>query len=241
VTPYTSVVRGIPAEEFCAAIEDARLSAEAAHGTVVRWCFDIPGEAGIPAADLTLDVALRLQPAGLVSFGLGGPEAGVPKSWFTPHFAVARAAGLHSVPHAGESGGPDSVVDALDLLGAERIGHGIAAGRNPAVLERLVDEGVALEVCPTSNVCTRSVPSLAEHPLRALVDAGVTVTVNSDDPTMFSTTLTREYLVAAELLDLDLSGVADLARAAARVSFAPGDVRRALLAEIDAYVGAAGA
>ena len=100
--------------------------------SAVRWCFDVPGEAGVPSADTTLDIALRLQPAGLVSFGLGGPEQGVPKSWFAPHFAAARAAGLHSVPHAGESAGPQSVVDALDLLGAERIGHGIAAAQDPA-------------------------------------------------------------------------------------------------------------
>jgi adenosine deaminase/aminodeoxyfutalosine deaminase len=103
-------------------------------------------------------------------------------------------------------------------------------------MARLRDEGVALEVCPTSNVCTRSVPSLAEHPLPALVAAGVPVTVNSDDPPMFSTTLTDEYLVAADLLGLDLDGVADLAHTAARVSFAPDDVKRALVAEIDAYV-----
>jgi len=238
VTPYTSVVRGIPAEEFCAAIEDARVAAQAEHGTVVRWCFDIPGEAGVPSADVTLDIALRLQPAGLVSFGLGGPEADVPKSWFQPHFAAARAAGLHSVPHAGESAGPDAVTDALDLLGAERVGHGIAAARDPALMSRLRDEGVALEVCPTSNVCTRSVPSLAEHPLPTLVAAGVPVTVNSDDPPMFSTTLTREYVVAADLLGLDLAGVGDLARSAALVSFAPDEVRTALLAEIDAYVAA---
>jgi adenosine deaminase len=238
VTPYTSVVRGIAAEEFCAAIEDARTTAEAEHGMGVRWCFDVPGEAGVPSADLTLDVALRLQPAGLVSFGLGGPEAGVPKSWFQPHFAAARAAGLHSVPHAGESAGPDAVVDALDLLGAERIGHGVASAADPDLMARLRDEGVALEVCPTSNVCTRSVPSLAEHPLPQLVSAGVPVTVNSDDPPMFSTTLTDEYLVAAGLLGLDLEGVADLARTATRVSFAPDGVKRSLLAEVDAYVRA---
>jgi adenosine deaminase len=140
------------------------------------------------------------------------------------------------VPHAGESTGPETVADALDLLGAERIGHGIAAARDPELMRRLADSGVSLEVCPTSNVCTRSVPSLAEHPLPQLVAAGVTVTINSDDPPMFSTTLVDEYLVAAELLDLDLDGLADLARTAARVSFAPDGVRSSLLAAVDAYV-----
>jgi adenosine deaminase/aminodeoxyfutalosine deaminase len=240
VTPYTTMVRGIAAEAFCEAIEDARRACETELDIVVRWCFDIPGELGLPAADATLDVALRQRPDGLVSFGLGGPEIGVPRPQFAHHFAAARAAGLHSVPHAGESTGPQTVRDVLDFLGAERIGHGIAAARDPELMQRLVDEGIALEVCPTSNVCTRSVPSLAEHPLPALVAAGVTVTINSDDPPMFSTTLNHEYAVAADLLGLDLAGTADLARAAARASFAPDDVRARLLSEIDAYAADAG-
>ncbi len=234
VTPYSTIARGMAAEAFCAAIEDARVRAEADFGTVVRWCFDIPGEAGVPSADITLDAALRVQPAGLVSFGLGGPEAGVGRGQFAGHFAKARAAGLHSVPHAGESTGPETVWDAVNHLGAERIGHGIAAARDPELMRYLAEARITLEVCPTSNVRTRSVPSLAEHPLPALVAAGVPVTVNSDDPPMFGTTLNAEYAVAARLLGLDAAGVADLARAAVRASFADEPGKRALLAEIDA-------
>src|SRR5581483_10334276 len=124
-------------------------------------------------------------------------EIGVPREQFASHFAAARAAGLHSVPHAGESTGPETIWDALHHLGAERIGHGIAAARDPRLLEHLRDNAIPLEVCPTSNVRTKSVPSLAEHPLPALVAAGVPVTINSDDPPMFSTTLGSEYAVAA--------------------------------------------
>ena len=219
LTPYSSVVRGITAEAFCEAVEDARVRAARDFGVRLAWCFDIPGEAGVPAADVTLDVALRQRPDGLVSFGLGGPEQGVPRELFASHFAAARAAGLHSVPHAGESTGPESIWAALDVLGAERIGHGIAAARDVELLERLRERNIALEVCPTSNVCTRSVASLADHPLPALVAAGVPVTINSDDPPMFSTTLTQEYLIAATLLDTDADGLAELARAAVRASF----------------------
>jgi adenosine deaminase len=236
LTPYSSIVRGIPAEAYCEAVEDARKRARGDHGVELRWCFDIPGEAGVPSADVTLDVALKQRPEGLVSFGLGGPEAGVPRVQFAPHFRAAIAAGLHSVPHAGESTGPETIWDSLEYLGAERIGHGIAAARDAELLDRLRADGITLEVCPTSNVCTRSVPSLAEHPLPALVAAGVPVTINSDDPPMFATTLDHEYEVAAELLGLDAAGVAELARAAVRASFQDDAGKRALLAEIDTHL-----
>lgn len=235
LTPYTSIARGIAAEAYVEAVEDARLTAEDELGIALRWCFDIPGESGVPAADVTLDTALRLRPDGLVSFGLGGPEIGVPRPQFEPHFRQAIAAGLRSVPHAGESTGPESIWDSINHLGAERIGHGIAAAQDPALMAVLAERQITLEVCPTSNVCTRSVPSLAEHPLPTLVAAGVPVTINSDDPPMFSTTLTQEYEVARDLLGLDDAGVADLSRAAVRASFADDAVKRDLLAEIDAY------
>ena len=235
LTPYSSIIRGIAAEAFCDAVEDARRRAATDFGVQLRWCFDIPGEAGPDAGDVTLDTAVRLRPDGLVSFGLGGPELGVPRGTFRPQFDAARAAGLHSVPHAGESAGPESVWEALDLLGAERIGHGIAAAQDEALLTRLRESGVALEVCPTSNVRTRSVPELDQHPLPALVAAGVTVTINSDDPPMFSTTLSHEYEVAARLLGLDAAGVAELARAAVRSSFLDSAGKAALLAEVDDY------
>jgi adenosine deaminase len=235
VTPYSTVTRGVAAPAFCEAIEDARRRAETDFGVILRWCFDIPGEAGLAAAELTLDIALSDRPDGLLSFGLGGPEIGVPREQFAPYFAKARAAGLHSVPHAGESTGPETVWDAIRHLGAERIGHGIAAARDRELLEYLAGAGITLEVCPTSNVRTRSVRSLAEHPLPALVAARVPVTINSDDPPMFSTTLNNEYLIAAELLGLDKAGVADLARAAVEASFLDGPGKQTLLAEIDIY------
>jgi adenosine deaminase len=235
LTPYSSVVRGIPAAAYCEAVEDARRRAATEFGLDLRWCFDIPGEAGVPAADVTLDVATRFRPDGLVSFGLGGPEIGVPRAQFAPHFRAAVAEGLHSVPHAGESTGPETVWDALEHLGAERIGHGITSAHDPRLLEHLAQREIPLEVCPTSNVCTRSVPSLAEHPLPALVEAGVPVTINSDDPPMFSTTLNREYLVAAELLSLSPAGVAELARAGVRAAFLDDAGKQRLIDEIDAY------
>jgi aminodeoxyfutalosine deaminase len=240
VTPFSSVRRGIPAEAFCEAIEDARRAAETEFGTVLRWCFDIPGEAGLESAEVTADIAVGIAPEGLVSFGLGGPEIGVPRPQFKPYFDRARAAGLHSVPHAGETTGPQTIWDALQILGAERIGHGTSAAQDPALLAHLAEHRIPLEVCPTSNIATRAVATLEEHPIRAFVEAGVPVTVNSDDPPMFGTDLCTEYAVAARLLDLDRSGVAALARAAVEASFLDVPGQRKLIAEIDAYAAANG-
>ncbi|WP_309648480.1 adenosine deaminase [Nocardioides sp.] len=234
-TPYTSVAAGIPIEAYTEVLEDARHAAERDFGLVLRWIYDIPGESGLPAADDTLRYALDHRTEGLVGFGLGGPEIGVPRPQFQPHFDAARAAGLRSVPHAGETTGPETIWHAIRLLGAERIGHGTSAAADPALLAHLAEHRIPLEVCPSSNIATRAVATLAEHPLKAFVDAGVVVTINSDDPPMFSTDLNREYAIAADLLGLDEHGVADLARTAIDVSFAPDDVKASVRAEIDAY------
>ena len=236
-TPYTSVLRGIPIQAYTEAIEQARVDAERDFGLVLRWIYDIPGESGLPAADATLEYALQHAPDALVAFGLGGPEIGVPRPQFQPHFDAARAAGLRSVPHAGETTGPETVWDAVRLLGAERIGHGTSSAADPALLEHLAEAGIPLEVCPSSNIATRAVATLDEHPIRAFRDAGVTITVNSDDPPMFGTTLNREYEIAADLLDLDHDGLRALATTAVDASFAPEDVKVRLRAEIAAYDG----
>ncbi|MFD7182106.1 adenosine deaminase [Streptomyces sp. NPDC059904] len=240
ITPYSSVRRGIDEYAFMEAIEDARKAAEAEFGTVLRWCFDIPGEAGLESAEETVRLATTdtTRPEGLVSFGLGGPEIGVPRPQFKPYFDRAIAAGLHSVPHAGETTGPGTVWDALVHLGAERIGHGTTSAQDPKLLAHLAEHRIPLEVCPTSNIATRAVKTLDEHPIRQFVDAGVVVTVNSDDPPMFGTDLNSEYAVAARLLDLDERGVAALARNAVDASFLDEPGKTRIAAEIETYTDA---
>ncbi len=238
-TPYTNVRAGVPIEGFVEAVEDARLAAERDLGVRLRWIWDVPGEFGVEAAEATVGY-LPLAPSSLVGFGLGGPEVGVPRPPFKPAFEAARAHGLHSVPHAGETTGPETVWDALRDLGAERIGHGTSSVQDPALLAHLVEHRVPLEVCPTSNIATGAVASLAEHPVRRMWEEGVEVTINSDDPPMFGTWLNREYEIAAGLLDLDETGIADLARTAVRVSFDSEDGKARLLAEIDGYLAALG-
>ncbi|MDT9683822.1 adenosine deaminase [Streptomyces sp. TRM76323] len=235
ITPYSSVRRGIDEKAFMAAIEDARTAAETELGVILRWCFDIPGEAGLESAEETTRLAVDLRPEGLVSFGLGGPEIGVPRPQFKPYFDRAIAAGLHSVPHAGETTGPQTVWDALTHLRAERIGHGTSAAQDPALLAHLAEHRIALEVCPTSNIATRAVPDLDRHPIREMVAAGVLVTINSDDPPMFGTDLNTEYGVAARLLGLDERGVAALAKNAVEASFLDPAGKARITGEIDAY------
>ncbi|MEV0265378.1 adenosine deaminase [Streptomyces sp. NPDC050617] len=239
VTPYSSTSRGIPDAAFVEAIEDARVAAEADLGVRLRWCFDIPGEAGLTSAEETERIATTLRPEGLVSFGLGGPEIGVPRPQFAPFFERAIAAGLHSVPHAGETTGPETIWDALTHLRAERIGHGTSAVQDPKLLAHLAEHRIPLEVAPTSNIATRAVATLDEHPLKQMVDAGCLVTINSDDPPMFGTDLNSEYAIAARLLDLDARGVAALAKNAVEASFMEAADKRKLAAEIDDYTEAA--
>jgi len=235
VTPYISITEELPAEAFLEAIEDARLAASRDHGLELRWIFDIPADFGLPAAELTASVALDHDVPGLVGFGLGGSEHGFPRSMFRDQFDRARAAGLRSVPHAGETTGPECVWDALISLGAERIEHGIAAIGDQRLLEHLVEHTIALDLCLTSNVALRVVPDLDHHPIRELVAADVTVTINTDDPPMVGTDLNTEYAIAARLLDLDERGVTELAMTAADAAFASSETKTALRAEISSY------
>ncbi|QIP84389.1 adenosine deaminase [Streptomyces sp. Tu 2975] len=235
ITPFSSTRRGIDEKAFMAAIEDARAAAERELGVVLRWCFDIPGEAGLEAAEETARLAVDLRPEGLVSFGLGGPEIGVPRPQFKPYFDRAIAAGLRSVPHAGETTGPQTIWDALTDLRAERIGHGTSSVRDPKLLAHLAEHRIPLEVCPTSNIATRAVTDLEQHPVKEMVAAGVLVTVNSDDPPMFGTDLNNEYAVTARLLDLDERGIAGLAKNAVQASFLDPAGKARIVSEIDTY------
>jgi aminodeoxyfutalosine deaminase len=154
---------------------------------------------------------------------------------FRDQFDRARAAGLRSVPHAGETMGPESVWDALASLGAERIEHGIGAVTDQRLLGHLVEHQIALDICLTSNVALRVVPDLDHHPIRKLVDGGVTVTINTDDPPMVGTDLNTEYAIAARLLDLDERGLIELALAAVDASFASPAIKASLRAQIGSY------
>lgn len=238
VTPDSHLLMGIAPAAVAEALSSGRSKARDGHGVELAWVFDIPGELGLVSGERTIDWVEAHAPEGSVGFGLGGPEIGVPRPQFEDVFARARATGLHSVPHAGETTGPQTIWDALRLLGAERIGHGITSVKDPDLLAYLATEQITLEVCPMSNVRTRAIPELADHPLPQLLAAGVPVTLGSDDPGMFATTLNQEYVLAHDVLGVDAEGLVEIARTGVGASFAGGGVKARLLAEIDAYAAA---
>jgi aminodeoxyfutalosine deaminase len=237
VTPYMHALAGLPHGGVVEGLADGRRQA-AALGVELAWVYDIPGQYGQEAARETLRVALDEPPDGLVGFGLAGAEAGVDRAAFGWAFDRARAAGLASLPHAGEGDGPASVWAALDRLGADRIGHGVRAVEDPALVARLAEAGTPLEVCPSSNVCTRVYPSVAEHPIGRLRDAGVVVTVNTDDPHMFGTDLDEEHRRLAAAFGWGVADLADLVAAGIAASLLDAGAKRRLLDEVDVAAAA---
>ena len=191
------------------ALREASLGAPLA----VRWNVDVVRQLGGAPAERVAEWAARHVPEGIVSFGIGGDETARPASEFERAVAVAREAGLRFTPHAGETSTAENVWEMV-RMGADRIGHGIRAVEDASLLAVLRERGIALEVCPTSNLRTGAVSSLASHPLRALFDAGVTVTLNSDDPAIFGCSLAGEFAVARGMgfTELELAVMAENAR-----------------------------
>jgi adenosine deaminase len=169
----------------------------------------------------------------LLGIGLDSSEAGNPPERFTEVFAAARAAGLHAVAHAGEEGPAAYIAGALDHLGAERIDHGVRCEDDDALVDRLTAEGVALTMCPLSNLALRVVYRLEDHNLARLLRRGVRVTVNSDDPAYFGGYVVDNYVAAADALELSHDELRTLARTSLEASFAPAADVAAWCAELD--------
>jgi adenosine deaminase/aminodeoxyfutalosine deaminase len=165
------------------------------------WILDAVRHFGAEAGQRVAEFAVSRRGDGTIALGIGGDEARGPAEWFRNVFAYARDAGLRLTCHAGETMGPESIWAALEI-GAERIGHGIAAVRDEALMRVLRERNIPLEICISSNVCMGLVPSVEEHPVRLLYDAGVPIVLNTDDPSFFRTTLTREYELAERVLGL---------------------------------------
>jgi aminodeoxyfutalosine deaminase len=198
-SPAEAVSRGASWDEAFTGFCDGAQQAREEHGVEVRLTADIPRGRPLEVAVLTARYTVKYRDRGVVGLGLGGPEAEYPPEPFAPAFALARDGGIGSVPHAGEAAGVPSILGALNALGADRIRHGIRAVDDPGLVRELADRGTVLDVCPISNVRTRVVASLADHPLPGLVAAGVACSVSTDDPAMFGTDLTADYTAAQEM------------------------------------------
>ena len=227
-TPYTNVANtGLPFDEVLAGLNQGRARAAAEFGVEFRWVLDIVRDHP-DSRHQVAEWAVSAMDRGVVGFGLGGTERGHPPEWFVDAYAVAREAGLHSVPHAGEVAGPESVWNAIRLLDAERIGHGVRSVEDAALVACLREHQIPLEVCPTSNLRLGVYPSYEQHPVRWLWEQGLYVTVNSDDPAMFNTDLAGEYEALAAHLGFSAAELEQLSLNALRASFLPPE-QKALL------------
>jgi aminodeoxyfutalosine deaminase len=209
------------------ALNAGRAQATAEFGVDWRWVFDIVRD--LPATqDEVVDIALAARQQGVVALGLGGSEANFPPELFERAFQRARQAGLAGVPHAGETAGPESIWGALDRLSADRIGHGVRCIEDSRLVETLRERQIPLEICPTSNICLGVYPDYASHPLRRLWEAGLLVTVNSDDPPMFGTDLDHEYEVLVKHFAFNADELERLSLNAVQACLLSGDEKHRL-------------
>ena len=231
---------------FAAMAEAAR--AYEPRGLVIRWLPDAAWQFGARAALEVARRVVRWTDLGVVGFGMGGDELRFDYRSFRPAFELVAEHGLHRTAHAGEVGPPEKIRHAVELLGAERVGHGLAAIHDPAIADLLIERGVPLEVCPTSNVCTGALArqlgtgeaTLADHPLARLLAAGVPVTLASDDPAMFHTDLLSEYAACTAPLGLPPAAVLRLLEASFEHAFLPPETQRAYLDRLRADAAARG-
>ncbi|MBD3677287.1 MAG: adenosine deaminase [Rhodobacteraceae bacterium] len=219
--------------EYLHAIREAAEIAEKRDGIILRGIVTCIRHFGPEKARETALCAAETAGDWLVGFGIAGDEkAGKPKD-FAYSFDMAREAGLRLTAHAGEWGGPESVRDALDDLRVERIGHGVRAIEDLALVDRLAEDGVVLEVCPGSNVVLGVYPNWKSHPIETLRERGVTVTVSTDDPPFFHTTMTREYEMLNRTFGWDDEIFADLARASAEAAFCDDETRARVIKRLE--------
>jgi adenosine deaminase/aminodeoxyfutalosine deaminase len=199
--------RSLPFDEFLGAVAE-----EAGAAPIpVQFVFDAVRQFGVEAAERVAQLAVDSKSRGVVAFGIGGDEASLPLKEFAPVIAMAKRGGLRFVPHAGETTGAAAVWEAVEL-GADRVGHGIGAAADPALLARLAADRLPLEVSISSNIATGAVASLQAHPLRRIHDAGVPIVLNTDDPPMFGCTLLSEYQLAMDRFGFTIDEVGRLAR-----------------------------
>ena len=238
-TAYTHLWqgKGLRPDDLIAGLDAGRQIVRERFGVELAWVLDIPrnlsfdkdtGRYTGAASDPTVEMALDWRGRGVVALGLGGYEIGAPPEPFAEAFERARSGGLHSAPHAGEHMGPESVWGAIQALGAERIGHGVRAIEDPALVSYLAERQIPIELNPTSNIRLGVFPDFQSHPLRRFWDEGVYTTVNSDDPPLFNTTLNQEYQLLVDAFGFDVEALEQISLNALRASFLPANRKNAM-------------
>lgn len=229
--PQAHTSRGVALSEVVAGLTAALRTSRERFGISTRLIACFLRDRG-PEEALATWEALQPHLEQIDGVGLDSAEVGHPPQLFEPVFARARDAGLHVVAHAGEEGPPEYVWQAIDVLGVERVDHGIRSVEDRALLHRLATDRTPLTVCPLSNVRLRCVPELSRHPLPKLLDAGLLVTVNSDDPSYFGGYVGDNFVAVRDALGLDDATLRQLAADSFRASFLPEGDRDALIAEV---------
>lgn len=214
-------------------LERGRVRGQHDFGVSLLWIFDAVRQFGAEAAQKVFDFAVQYSDRNVVGVGIGGDEQKAPPELFRGVYAYAADHGLRLTAHAGENAGPESIWGALNLR-AERIGHGLTAAQDPDLLEELAYRQVPVEVCLTSNVRTGLVQSVGEHPAKGYFEQGLMITLNTDDPAMFSTTLSREYQVAQDAFGFTDEHLRELARNSFEASFLPAEKKLEFLNMFDA-------
>ncbi len=201
-------------------LERGRERGQKEFGVSLLWIFDAVRQFGAEAAQKVFELAAKYRDRSVVSIGIGGDELKAQPELFREQFAYASAQGLRLTAHAGESAGPESIWGALNL-GAERIGHGLTAAQDPELIEELAQRQVPIEICLTSNLKTGCCLQLHDHSVRKYFDQGLMITLSSDDPAMFGTTLNREYELAQSEFGFTDEHLRELARNSFEASFLP--------------------
>jgi adenine deaminase len=232
--PQSHTMRGVKFETvingICRALELGRRQFGITSSLIMCFLRHLPPEDAME----TLEMALPFK-GQIGGVGLDSSELGHPPMKFVEVFARAREAGFRRVAHAGEEGPPGYILQALDLLGAERIDHGVRVLEDPGLMQRLASEQIALTVCPLSNVRLGVFPSIRQHNLKQLLDAGLVVTINSDDPAYFGGYVGDNYVAVQQALDLSQDDIIRLAANSFNASFLPADDKRALIAELESH------
>ena len=223
---------------YLEACERGRVRGEKDFGVSLLWLIDAVRHFGPERVQKVFEDAAQYKSASVVGVGIGGDERQAAPELFREQYAFARKQGLRLTCHAGETTGPESVWGAMNL-GSERIGHGLTAWQDRELMAVLVERQVPIEICVTSNLRTGCCASLEQHPLKAYFELGVMVTLNSDDPPMFRTSLAREYALAQAAYELTDEHLRELARNSFEASFLPADKKLEFLARIDSFAGPA--